>query len=92
MSDHLPECPQRLDGFRERCICPQLRACEARVLNRYRKSQREVRYAIYMDGVQAARDAVAARLAQMGYDTEDTNPYLAAIDQIITKNSGESYG
>lgn len=33
--------------------------------------------------LRSARHAVAVRLTQMGYDTEDTNPYLAAIDTLI---------
>lgn len=92
--DHLPECPfgvELTNGSTVMlCICSQLRACEQRV----REEQEMQRLRAYEKGckvgVQAARDTVAARLTRMGYDTEDTNPYLAAIDALAGQNRTEN--
>ena len=61
MSDHLPECGAN-DGSMF-CICDALRACEQRVLSvagphNYSRGRKDG----YANGVQAARDAVAALL------------------------------
>ena len=63
MSDHLPECPLNNIDIHGLCMCPELRACEQRVLSvagphNYSRGRKDG----YANGVQAARDAVAALL------------------------------
>lgn len=92
MSDHLPECPCNhadergcflISAKTDRCvdcICPQLRACERRVLeeeqshlpavlfgNGDEKAVLQIRDMAYAAGVQAARDAVEALPTSVTY-------------------------
>lgn len=70
MSDHLPECPLNNIDIQGLCMCPELRACEQRVL-----AEREAdgpwfrsvvhdccvdKQTAYAAGLDAAREAVAA--------------------------------
>lgn len=81
MSDHLPECPIRQGE--EPCVCPELRACEARVRGEALAefvgyfSERD-----YTAGAQAARDAVAASDAPCSGLCECVPHALAAIDAL----------
>lgn len=81
MSDHLPEC--LLPDFDKGvwvCCCAQLRACEQRSYTLgIEVGKHDGWVAGHAAGVQAARDAVAARRDQ-GYP--GINDALAAIDAL----------
>lgn len=107
MSDHLPECPAPHCDYGEpngecygyedcwhRCCCPELRACEQRVLLSKPNIELSAVYgyeAGRSDGLNAARDAVAA-VPIITIGLCDKRRALAAIDNLITKNSGENNG
>ena len=79
MSDHLPECVGD-PRYPSSCICPALRACEARVLDTIRRDS------WYEDGwnaaLDAARDAVAALLGKTVPPSDGVTEALAAIDAL----------
>ena len=98
LDPHYPECyaVTHRDRGDDRCICPALRACEQRVLEGrpdpgISEKQAIANHAIYRNGyaagVQAARDAVAAR-AERFVNPETGEFYivksaaLAAIDAL----------
>ena len=73
MTDHLPECESWMDpagvsydadGNRNVCICAPLRACEQRLedewLGKYNAAEQRGYDAGFRNGVQAARQAMAA--------------------------------
>ena len=81
MSDHLPECPLNNIDIQGLCMCPELRACEQRVMETalalWEGQQRY--HDGYANGVQAARDAVAGLSP---WRQSDPDEVLAAIDAL----------
>ena len=78
MSDHLPECPLNNIDIHGLCMCPELRACEQRVLSvagphNYSRGRKDG----YAAGLDAAREAVAALPRLTGVEAA-----LAAIDTL----------
>lgn len=86
MNDHLPECPGERSMCNEcgddGCICEPLRACEQRVLLSKPNIELSAVYgyeAGRADGLDAARDAVAALPQAITVDKKDA---LAVIDAL----------
>ena len=107
MTEHLPECACNhadergcflISAETDRCvdcICPQLRACERRVLeeeqsylpavlfgNGDEKAVLQIRDTAYAAGVQAARDAVAGVAVRKDTSHDMRVQALAAIDAL----------
>lgn len=91
MSAHLPECryyPQQSIAGDVCCICPALRACEARVRSAELAEAKALlasRDEAWESGVQAARDAVAAASLRIPYDDRrhvNLADAFAAIDAL----------
>ena len=86
MSDHLPECPQAyaVPFTLDRCICPELRACERRVMREADVRAVKAAGLIYAAGLDAAREAVNAQMdAAINVCGECTDVALAAIDALL---------
>lgn len=85
-SGHLPECDDWRIGARRgvrACICPWLRACEARVRHEPVGSCIKHYDAGYAAALDAARDAVAAQDPRWSVDYADAiRDALAAIDAL----------
>lgn len=95
MSDHLPECPYVVFDQQGQipatvipggCICSALRACEARLedewLNRYNAAEQRGYDAGFRNGVQAAREAVAAPVHYELCVCDECLGRLSALDAI----------
>jgi len=94
MSDHLPECIAlviRMEYDDAFCICPEIRACEQRVLASCALKDGDLYADGYDNALDAAREAVAAELGWEDVDpSDDYKPHtaiwkfraLAAIDAL----------
>lgn len=105
MSDHLPECPvPEMDGLwglpmhpedaKANCICPQLRACEQRVLDAVREALKGL--ASHMANWSSAETVAATNaipdlnVEQWMWAQRGVYRAIAAIDALRQERSGNS--